>query len=231
MPVSDERRCLNGVHDVVDVRGDLRARDAVDVQRDGGCVAAIAEPVNAAPAATHKRHGAGITSLRSGGACAMLCAVPFEDRFAQRALQHRVAAPGVVCVHRACLVRQPYQRGDRIAAVRVGGQQMTAVVFGGASRCAGVSKAGFAAASASAMRMLRAKKVEFEGSGKFTQASNIASSASHRCASGAVRGAHEGISRAAANCVAWAEEWATRVERGSWLMIAVQLDGCLSAIF
>jgi len=127
VPLSDEHG--RGAHYIVDMRGDARAGHAVNMQRHGRRIAAILQPMNAAAAASHERHRALPARLRAFSARTLLALVPFENRFAQRAVDHRVSAPCVMRMHGARLMRLPDKRGDRIAAVRIGGEQMTAVVL------------------------------------------------------------------------------------------------------
>ncbi|CAG9192714.1 hypothetical protein PSAB6_110046 [Paraburkholderia sabiae] len=116
---------------VVHMRRDLIARYAIDVQRDSRRAAAIAEPVNAVAPGARERHRARFARMLTHGHRAIAVRLPVVQGFRQRAVDHRIAAPRVMRVNRTRLARHPHERSDRIAAVRVGGEQMASVAGGG----------------------------------------------------------------------------------------------------
>ncbi len=100
------------------------------MQRYGarGGIGGIAELMNRAASRIHIGHRARRARMTPRLDRAMGDCIPAIKRFFERAIDHRIAAPCPMTMHRARLPRLPDERGDRVTVERVGGEQMTAIV-------------------------------------------------------------------------------------------------------
>ncbi|MNL08082.1 hypothetical protein D3C87_1287870 [compost metagenome] len=117
---------------MVDATAEVRLVDAVDMQRDGDVVAAVAQAMDVAQAL---RGGDDLAWTLDGFAARHGdggVRVPPVVGFGQLALKDLVGTPGLVSVHRAELARAPDQVGHRERTMRIGIGDMPGVGLGAA---------------------------------------------------------------------------------------------------
>jgi len=69
--------------------------------------------------------------------------IPREQRLGKRSFNNGISAPRVMAMYRACLTGLPDERGDGIAAERIGDQQMAPITIQPAFTLGIGQKAGF----------------------------------------------------------------------------------------
>ncbi len=106
----------------------------------GRCVAQL---VNCATPRADKRHRAVRPFVAARLNCSIRVGIPREQRLGQRSFEHRISAPRVMPMHRTRLTGLPDERGDGIAAERIGDQQMPPITIQPAFTLGIGQKAGF----------------------------------------------------------------------------------------
>jgi len=113
------------------MRRDTRTGHAIDMERDRGAARGrcVAQLVNCPTSRADKRHRTARPLVAARLNCPIRAGIPCEQRFGQRSFEHRISAPRVMAMYRACLAGSPDERGDGIAAKRIGDQQMPPVTI------------------------------------------------------------------------------------------------------
>jgi len=92
----------------------------------GRCVAQL---VNCPTSRADERHRTARPFVASRLNRPIRFGIPREQRLGQRSFEHGIGAPRVMAMYRARLAGLPHERGDGIAAKRIGDQQMPPITI------------------------------------------------------------------------------------------------------
>jgi len=123
---------LSGDRDeIVDVRRDVRAGYAIDMERDRGASRrrGVAQLVNCPTPRADKRYRALRPFVAACLNRTIRVGIPRKQRFRKRSFNNRISAPRVMAMYRARLTGLPDERGDGIAPERIGDQQMPSITI------------------------------------------------------------------------------------------------------